>query len=143
MPVSLDDIVVLRKKLELDRKRLQQREEAVAVVEQMLKEDAAKQVNGSEHVASSRFERKGTPIRNAGFAQSVRNAVAHFGTESFTGPEIETLLRSQGTELPKVNPRSRISVVLEKFRKGGIVVFKTKGKGSKPHRYKAIQQEKK
>lgn len=149
MSVSINDIVVLRKKFELDRKKLQERENAVAIVEDMLREDLA--MSNADIIGDnpthtpkngSQLDLPGTAIRAKGFAKAVRNAVRHFGSDSFTVPDIETLLKSQGTVFPKTLPRARISTILQKMLEDDIIDRIAKGKGSKPARYRGHKKVK-
>jgi hypothetical protein len=128
MPITLSDLVLLRKKLDLDRKKIEERERAISTVERMLREEASTEQRSLDLPAPVSAQPR--------FGESVRNAVVHFGTEQFTVPDIEALMKRQNVPLPRKNPRPRIAMILQRLVTEGAVVRTIEGKGPVPNSYR-------
>ena len=126
MPLTLSDIVLIRKKLAIDRQLIEKREHALDTVEKMLREDQS-----IDQATLEDTERSPPPS----FAQAMRNAIEHFGKQEFSVTDIEELVRKQGVPMPKY-PRIRISMWLKEMLDKKVIERTRKGKGSTPHRYR-------
>lgn len=132
MPISPSDIVVLRKRIEIERKQLEEQERALKVVEEMLR--GQKGHNGHQ----PELNLPHAPLVRTGFAQGVRDVVKQFGESEFTVAGIEDLLKTKGVQLPKKNSRPRIAMVLQAMVKKKQIKVSFEGTGSTPHRFKRI-----
>lgn len=132
MTITLNDIISLRTKIETDRKKLEEREKALRVVEAMIQEESA----SAQHQETLAFEAP-TDTRINVFSVAVRDATTHFEGLEFTVVNIEDLLTSQGIKIPQKYARERISTILKKMVEHGLVSV-SKGTGSQPHRYRYL-----
>lgn len=132
MAITLNDIVALRTKIERDRKKLEEREKAVHVLEAMIQEESA----SAQHQETLAFEPSDTQI-NA-FSVAVRDSTTYFEGHEFTVVNIEDLLTNQGIKMPQKYTRERISTILKKMVKHGLISITYKGAGSQPYRYRYL-----
>src|SRR6266704_6740451 len=107
MAFTISELEALRKKLDRDRRELEERERALAKVEEMLREE----MSGAAPTVPP-LESMPQPD---GFSDAVSIAVAALAGGEFSVPDLENYLRSQGFALPKAEPRSRIAMVLQKL----------------------------
>jgi len=129
MPTNIKELEALRRKLDRDRRELEERESALAKVEQMLLE--AQLATSSEELPIT------TQLpKISGFTESVRLAVQFLGNSQkvFTVPDIEDYLLQHGVELP-ADPRTRIAMVLKEMRVAHAIVMAEQGAGRQPNRY--------
>lgn len=134
MAVSVADIIALRKQLETERKKLEEREQALSVVAEMLREIGAAESPQLDLIATGQPPLGDDSQRT--FTQAVRESALHFHNTEFTVANIETLLKGQGFTL-QGKPRARISMILHNMEKEGKVVLVFRGSGNVPHRYRA------
>ena len=125
--IKTGEISALRRKLHAERKLLEERERAVTVVEQMLREEA-----GGKKPSLPLILRRQTGTT---FKDKVKNAVSSSDQE-FTVADIETILKASGVPLPKINPRSRIAMIVQELHEGHEIERTFEGSGRNPHRYK-------
>lgn len=133
MTVSVADIIALRKQIETERKKLEERENALSVVAEMLREIGAIESPQLDLVVMGQ-----APIvydSQRTFTQAVRESAHHFSNTEFTVANIETLLKGQGFTL-NGKPRARISMILHNMEKEGKVIRVFRGSGNVPHRYR-------
>ena len=130
MPYTFAELESLRKKLDRERVELEERERAIAKVEQMLREEME---SSSEELPQLPII---APIPVAtGFAEAVRIAVAAKGSNEFTVHDIENYLVTHGYDLPKADPRSRIAMVFQQMREKKMITVIAQGKGRNPSTY--------
>lgn len=130
MPHTFAELESLRKKLDRERLELEEREKALAKVEQMLREEMESRV---EEVAQLPII---APIPAVtGFADAVRIAVAAHGSSEFAVHDIEEYLIGHGYDLPN-DPRSRISMVFQQMREKKSITLISQGKGRNPSKYR-------
>ncbi len=127
MGFNITELENLRKKLDRDRRELEERERALAKVEEMLREESSMHEDVPIPPPVPRVE---------GLADAVRMAVTAMGLSEFGVTDIEAYLKNQGFDLPKVDPRSRIAMVLQHLRKSGEIVRTVEGTGRAPNRYR-------
>jgi hypothetical protein len=131
MPYTFAELESLRKKLDRERLELEEREKALAKVEQMLREEM-----------ESRFDEVAqlpiiAPIPDAtGFAEAVRIAVSAHGHSEFAVHDIEDYLISHGFELPEKDPRSRIAMIFQQMREKKTITLISQGKGRIASKYR-------
>ena len=131
MAITLNDIVSLRTKIERDRKKLEEQEKALRVLEAMIQEEG--DTAQSQIVASN--------IEINPFSVAVRDATTHFNGHEFTVGNIEDLLKNQGIKIPQKYARERISTILKRMAEDGRISVTYKGTGSQPYRYRFIGEE--
>ena len=130
MPHTFAELESLRKKLDRERLELEERERALAKVEQMLREEMESR---SEDVPQLPII---APIPTAtGFADAVRIAVAAHGNSEFGVHDIEEYLVNHGFDLPN-DPRSRIAMVFQQLREKKAITLTSQGKGRSPSKYR-------
>jgi hypothetical protein len=125
MTISVADIVALKQQIAADRKKLEERENALAIVAEMLRELGGEQPQLDLPV----------PSKSRTFTEAVRESVHHFPREEFTVANIETLLRGQNVHL-NGNPRARIAMIMSDLARKGVIARTFKGSGNTPNRYR-------
>lgn len=131
MPLELNDVIALRKRIAVDRARLEEEERALAIIERRLRQDQS----GQQQQPALPLEDTGPKKKS--FAQAVRDSVANFShDEEFDVPMIETLLKGTGIPLPEKYLRSRIAMELQLLLANHVIRRTFQGGGSIPHRYK-------
>lgn len=133
MPLELNDIIALRKRIAVDRARLEEEERALEVIERRLRMEQSAAPQPRLDLGEPR-ETKQT------FAGAVRDAVNKFTVEEFDVPMIETLLKGMGVPLPEKYLRSRIAMEVQLLASQGAIRRTFQGKGSTPHRYRRVQE---
>jgi len=127
MAFSITELENLRKKLDRDRRELEERERALAKVEEMLREQSSM----TEEVPIP------PPVPRAeSLADAVRMAVTALGNSEFGVADIEAYLKGQGFDLPKADPRSRIAMLLQNLKNSGEIILTVTGTGRAPNRYR-------
>lgn len=129
MPLELNDIIALRKRIAVDRARLEEEEQALTIIERRLRSDHQAAPQHGLDLGDANPKRKS-------FAQAVRDSVQHFQTEEFDVPMIETLLKGAGIPLPEKNCRARIAMELQVLLAKHVITRTVVGSGSTPHKYK-------
>lgn len=124
--IKTDQISQLRKKLAYERKLLEDRERAIAMVEQMLLEDSGQGSLPLPGIA---------PEKRHGLQKNVKHVIEQLGNSEFTVADIEKRFKDWGLLLPKKNPKSRIAMVLQTLRERDEIV-RTSAEPGAPHRYK-------
>jgi hypothetical protein len=127
MPFTISELEALRKKLDRDRRELEERERALAKVEEMLREEIA--------ASAPSLPSPGPMPEPGGFSEAVNIAVSALAGQEFNVQDVEEYLQTQGFPLPKAEPRSRIAMVLQKLYERGTISRTFEGKGRAPHRY--------
>jgi len=127
MAFTIKELEELRKKLDRDRRELEERERALAKVEEMLREELTQNAPSLPIPDSM--------PRPEGLSDAVSVAVSALAGREFSVPDVEQYLVTQGFPLPKVEPRSRIAMVLQKLHERGKISRTFEGKGRAPHRY--------
>ena len=130
MALEITELAALRKKLDRDRRELEERERALALVEQMLREE---RLDSPELQPLSIPD---MPTKPDSLTGSVKAAVMSLADREFSVPDVERYLLHVGVELPKNDPRSRIAMVLQSLREKDMIVKTYSGKGRDPHRYR-------
>ena len=130
MAFSIKELQELRAKLDRDRRELDERERALAKVEEMLREQM---IQFEPALAMPSPE---TLPKPDGLSDAVSMAVAALANKEFAVPDIEEYLVATGFDLPKAEPRSRIAMVLQKLKEASVITRTFEGKGRAPHRYR-------
>ena len=125
-PIKIDQISQLRKKLSYERKLLEDRERAISIVEQMLREDGVQVSLPLPGIALA---------KQHGLQGNVKHVIEQLGNIEFTIADIETRFKGSELPLPKKNPKARIAMVLQTLRERNEIVRTFDGAGA-PHRYK-------
>jgi len=136
MPITPADIVALQQQISIERQKLDDREKALAVVAEMLREQTDAQTGKQPQLdlPPTLAPAQGGPT----FTSRIRDAVGHFVAQEFTVVHIEDLLKAHGG-IPSMNdPRSRISMVLGDMTKKGLLAVTHKGNGNQPYRYRLM-----
>lgn len=127
MAFTINELEALRKKLDRDRMELEERERALAKVEEMLREEMAR--------AQPELPTLESMPKPDGLSDAVSIAVSALAGREFGVPDIEDYLRTQGFPLPEKEPRSRIAMVVQKLLERRVITRTFEGKGRAPHRY--------
>jgi hypothetical protein len=127
MAFTISELQELRKKLDRDRRELEERERALAKVEEMLREEMTR-MQGTTLPAPEVLPKP------EGLSDAVSIAIESLAGREFTVPDVEDYLTQVGFQLPK-EPRSRIAMVLQKMHERGQIIRTFEGKGRAPHRY--------
>jgi hypothetical protein len=131
------EIDTLTKQIEARRRELEDDMRALARVRRMLEQQGK---NGAvqKHLPAVQ---KHLPLgnaayENAGFNESVRITARNTGGKEFTVADVEATLQAHGVKMPNINPRKRISTVLNGMCTDGELVVVREGHGKLPHVYR-------
>lgn len=152
MAVKLEDILELRMKIENDRKKLEEQERALLILEQMLNEQfpqpqpvAPAPETSTLGAQSSLIKLEELSVANVQerrtLADDVWDVAQRFGEQEFTVPHVEAVLKQLGREINAKAPRARIAMVLGTLEERGQVIRTFKGTGSVPHRFKVAPKK--
>ena len=131
MAHTFAELESLRKKLDHKRRELDEQERALAKVEQMLREEMEGYAQDVPQLPIFAPAPSTTSL-----AEAVRIAVAGLENMEFTVHDVENYLETQGYELPKVDPRSRIAMVFQSMRDKELIVRTLEGKGRTASKYR-------
>ena len=132
MSISLADIHALKKKSELERRKLDELEQALRIVEDKLRENDTAQVQ---------LDLKGgATLRRTGFTAAVRDAVLQYKNTSFTVKDIELFVRNQDVQMPPKSVRPRIAMILQKMVEEKAIKVMVEGSGNKPNVYQLAKK---
>jgi len=127
MPITLNDLTELREKISEGRKKLEEQEAALIVLESMVSES---NVNSKEEIKLGALPTKQSIVDN------VLDIIDRFGEQEFMVVNVEDALKEQG-KLPKSkSPRASIAMALQKIEAQNEIVRTYKGRGNEPHRFK-------
>ena len=133
------DLNELRKEIDLDRKRLADKEAVLRYLEEMEGGvGSLQQPTLSEPLPDGIIELdKLVPdIDRRTLIDDVQDVVSRFGHQEFSVVHVDAALKHQGVEIKGGKfPRSRISTVLGKLEDQGVIVRTFKGGGNVPNRY--------
>ncbi|HEY3698304.1 MAG TPA: hypothetical protein VGK97_03165 [Spongiibacteraceae bacterium] len=140
-----DVITQLRRAIEEGRKRLEDQERALVVLESMLPKRVTSNPIGVNLISSvddggiidlAEIEIDSPRGKRRTLVDDVRDLVKRFGGQEFTVAHTEKVLNNRGIEIPGKLPRSRISIVLGKLEEEGVIVKTFTGGGNVPNRYR-------
>lgn len=129
MTISVADIVALKQQIAADRKKLEEREHALSVVAEMLRETDAEASPQLDLAAAGKAK------SSTSFTEAVRQSVHGFRDTEFTVANIETFLKGNGVRLA-ATPRARIAMILHDLTQKNVITRTRKGSGNTPHRYR-------
>ena len=133
MPISVNDLTELREQIAAGRKKLEEQEAALHVLEAMLA-DTPIPVNGKNHLDNSLLPNE--PVVRKSLPMLVNEIVKQFGKREFIVADIENVLARQGN-LPKTKtPRASIATALQQMEKNKELTRTYRGVGSDPHRFR-------
>jgi len=141
MSATANALAELRKKIEDNRKLLQEQEHALEVLEKMMGIPSTQGNSLSSIAASSSSvsivlgELDGAkPTLNA----QVSGVLSKIGDQEFTAGHIESALNRAGITVNGQHPRARIAMVLAKLQENGEIERTVSGTGKNPHRYRVV-----
>ncbi len=139
MTVTVADIIALKQRIESDRKKLEEREKALAVVADMLREQNAEQgqLALTTNAVTDAAELGDDDLN---FTQTVREAVKTFKGVEFHSSQVEAVVKASPMYTSiRSNQRIRISQILRDLAKKEVIRLTKHGKGSRPSMYRLRQ----
>mgnify|MGYP001578523209 CR=1 FL=1 len=134
------DLDELRKEIEQERKRLADKEAVLRYLEEKEGKTALSRPVVGNKPTDSGIIQLDQLIPNASrrtLYEDVRDVVLRFGDQEFSVVHVDLALKQQGIEVKATKfPRSRITTVLGKLEKQGIIIRTFQGGGNNPNRYK-------
>ena len=138
MTIQLKDLEELRNKIAEERKKLEEQERALLILEQKLVNEAPTRIKPTEQSETFNLGELNVPTSNMStLTDSVRALLKRIGCQEFTVADIEALLKQKGVELGGKAPRVRIEMALSDLVKEGEAIRTFRRVGSRPHRFKA------
>jgi hypothetical protein len=145
MAITANDLHSLRKKIEEDKKKLAEQENALKVLEAMVVHggaavpdstdqtslfDSSGMINLDE-LAVNKPEKKGR-----GLTEDIRDLLPKFGKQEFTVAHVEAVLKQIGKPVGGKTPRARIAMALNDLEEAQTIKRTYRGRGSEPHKFK-------
>lgn len=134
MAITLKDLTELRHKITEGRKKLEEQEAALRVLEGMI---ADSDINSNPQ---GEIDLGDLPVnvepQKPSLVTSVQEIIKRFGSQEFTVAHIESVLEQQGNLPKSKSPRASIAMALHKLREKGVIERTYKGVGSEPHKFK-------
>lgn len=145
MAITLKDLVDLRQQVAESRKRLEEQERALSIVEQMLADKPGQAAptpapNTEVKVDLSALELEARSPQRETLPDQVKSLKASFGSQEFEVKHVEAALKKMGKTIAGKSPRARIAMVLSGLESSGEVVRTYKGVGSAPHRFRFTEK---
>lgn len=136
MPISLQDIETLRAKIIADRRKLEEQEQALRVLEEMLSGEHSSTPPEESPLVDTRQRFAPFAKRRMSLKSAVEAAVKSFEDQEFTVADVESILQQRGEMPNSKSPRASIAMALASLEEKGIVDRTYKGAGSEPHKFK-------
>lgn len=130
MTISVADVVALKQQIAADRKKLEEREHALEVVAEMLRE-----ANADSSLDLDLESPAKTPAGKPNFTEAVRQSVHKFRDADFTVSNIESSLKADGVRMAAA-ARARIAAILHELTDKNVITRTRKGSGNKPNKYR-------
>lgn len=134
MAITLNDLTDLREKIAQGRKKLEEQEAALRVLEEMVSESS---------ISSQEEIKLGTLPAKQSIVDNVLEVIDRFGDQEFMVANVEAILKDQGRLPQSKSPRASIAMALQKIEAQNKVVRTYKGRGNEPHRFKKANKIKK
>lgn len=131
MAITLKDLTELREKISEGRKKLEEQEAALLVLESMVSESS---VNSKEEIKLGALPAKQSIVDN------ILDVINRLGDQEFMVANIEEVLKEQGKLPNSKSPRASIAMALQKIEAQGKIVRTYKGRGNEPHRFKKASE---
>lgn len=143
MSDSSEILSTLRKQVAKNRKALEEQEAALLVLEQMLgsghfsdiTEGSANPAQETSVINLNDLNVQGASKRK-GLTEHVTGLQGRFGEQEFNCAHVQAILTQSGDAPGGKSPRARISMVLSKLEKSGLIERTFQGKGNVPNMYK-------
>lgn len=134
MAITLKDIEEEKMRISEGRKKLDEEEAALCVLERMIA-GTVLPIGSQQEIDLGKLQVNIAPPKKS-LITLVGEVVQRFGSQEFTVESVERVLEAQGN-LPKgKTPRASIAMALTKLEQERVVIRTYRGVGSEPHRFK-------